>query len=196
MYTLNLAADHPHYLYSLGMAWAAVLRTYGDMSEAASLMANIMMGTIMGTRMLDSTRRALARISWLGSYGDMWAVQCSCGRLSAPPDLPCILKPAHLESSLEGRDGEQGQILLLLCIAHQVHVHQLLHLQGEGAISEPPRLQPVSKNRESDRPQDAARATQDLPHLNVLAGNIFHHSWEEIRGVFTTGNHLGGKEAV
>lgn len=51
------------------MAWAAVLRTYGDMSDAASLMANIMMGTMMVTLMLDSTRRALARISWLGSWG-------------------------------------------------------------------------------------------------------------------------------
>ncbi len=50
------------------MAWAAVLRTYGDMSDAASLMANIMMGTMMVTLMLDSTRRALARISWLGSW--------------------------------------------------------------------------------------------------------------------------------
>ncbi len=55
-------------LCSLGMAWAAVLRTYGDMSDAASLMANIMMGTMMVTLMLDSTRRALARISWLGSW--------------------------------------------------------------------------------------------------------------------------------
>lgn len=62
----------PCYLYSLGMAWAAVLRTYGDMSEAASLMASIMMGTMMGTRMLERTRRALARISWLGSCEDVW----------------------------------------------------------------------------------------------------------------------------
>lgn len=120
------------------MAWAAVLRTYGDMSEAASLMASIMMGTMMGTRMLDRTRRALARISWLGSCGDMRGLQCSCGRLSALPDLPWVLRPAHLESSLEGGDGQQGQILLLLCIAHQVHVHQLLHLQGKGATSETP----------------------------------------------------------
>lgn len=178
------------------MAWAAVLRTYGDMSEAASLMANIMMGTMMGTRMLDRTRRALARISWLGSCGDTWGLQCSWGTLSAPPDLPWVLKAAHLESSLEGGDGEQGQILLLLCIAHQVHVHQLLHLQDEGATSEPPKPQPIPKNRESARPWDAARATQDLPHLNVLAGNVFHHSWEEIGGIFTTSYHLGGKEAV
>ena len=50
-------------LYILGMATAAVLRTYGDMSEAASLIASIMMGTMTGTRMEDRTRRADARIS-------------------------------------------------------------------------------------------------------------------------------------
>lgn len=36
---------------------------------------------------------------------------------------------ANLESSLEGRDGEQSQILLFLSIAHQIHIHQLLYLQ-------------------------------------------------------------------
>lgn len=76
------------------MAWAAVLRTYGDMSDAASLMANIMMGTIMGTRMLDRTRRALARISWLGSYGDMWG-SCSMamGGAHCAPEPPCTMYP-------------------------------------------------------------------------------------------------------
>lgn len=34
----------------------------------ASLMASIIMGTMMGTRTLDSTLSALARISWLGSW--------------------------------------------------------------------------------------------------------------------------------
>ena len=38
------------------------------MSMTDSLMASIMIGTIMGTLILDNTRRALARISWLGSY--------------------------------------------------------------------------------------------------------------------------------
>lgn len=37
------------------------------MSEAESLIASITIGTIMGTLMLDITRSALARISWLGS---------------------------------------------------------------------------------------------------------------------------------
>ena len=55
------------YLYSLGMAWAAVFLTNGDMSLTLSLIANIMIGTIMLTRMLDNTRRADARINWLGS---------------------------------------------------------------------------------------------------------------------------------
>lgn len=49
------------------MAWAAVFLTYGDMSDAASLMASIIMGTIMVTLMLERTRRALALMSWLGS---------------------------------------------------------------------------------------------------------------------------------
>ena len=34
-----------------------------------SLMASIMMGAMMGTLILESTRRALPRISWLGSCG-------------------------------------------------------------------------------------------------------------------------------
>lgn len=55
------------YLYSFGIACAAVFRTYGDISEAESLIANITMGTITGTRMLDRTRSALALISWFGS---------------------------------------------------------------------------------------------------------------------------------
>jgi len=37
------------------------------MSLTDSLMANSMMGTIIETRILERTRRALARISWLGS---------------------------------------------------------------------------------------------------------------------------------
>lgn len=49
------------------MACADVFLTYGDRSAAASFMANIIMGTIMGTRMLDKTLNALARINWLGS---------------------------------------------------------------------------------------------------------------------------------
>lgn len=112
------------------MAWAAVLRTYGDMSDAASLMASIMMGTMMGTRMLERTRSALARISWLGSCRDIGIAAASWDSLAASPFAPQSIQDAHLESSLEGGDGEQGQILLLLCIAHQVHVHQLLHLWG------------------------------------------------------------------
>jgi len=56
------------YLYSFGMACAAVLRTYGDMSVTDSLMASIMIGTIIDTRILERTRNALARISWFGSY--------------------------------------------------------------------------------------------------------------------------------
>jgi len=50
-------------LYSFGMACAAVLRTYGDMSLTDSLMARSMIGTIIETRILERTRRALARIN-------------------------------------------------------------------------------------------------------------------------------------
>lgn len=35
----------------------------------------------------------------------------------------------YLEGPLEGADGQQSQVLLLLCIPHQVHVHKLLQLQ-------------------------------------------------------------------
>lgn len=56
-----------HYLCNLGIAWAAVLRTYGDISEAESRMASITIGTMTLTLMLDKTLKALARISWFGS---------------------------------------------------------------------------------------------------------------------------------
>lgn len=36
---------------------------------------------------------------------------------------------AHLQSTLKSTDGQKSQILLLLCIAHQVHIHQLLQLK-------------------------------------------------------------------
>lgn len=161
-------------------------------------MANIMMGTMMGTRMLERTRRALARISWLGSCGNMWGLQCSCGVLAVPPDLSQVPRQAHLESSLEGGNGEQGQILLLLCVAHQVDIYQLLHLRGEGggATSEPPKTLLQGRCQTLGTPMDATRATQDLPHLDVLASDVLHHGWEEVGGVFTPGDHLRGKGAA
>ena len=61
--------------YSLGMACAAVFRTKGLMSTAESLMASIMMGTMTGTRMEERTRRAEARMSWLGSLSARWKVE-------------------------------------------------------------------------------------------------------------------------
>ena len=39
-----------------------------------SLMASIMMGAMMGTLILDRTRRALARMSWFGSLSPFWKV--------------------------------------------------------------------------------------------------------------------------
>ena len=45
------------------MALAAVFLTYGDISLTASRIANIKIVTIVGTRILDRTRNALARIS-------------------------------------------------------------------------------------------------------------------------------------
>jgi hypothetical protein len=41
------------------------------------------------------------------------------------------LETSDLQATLEGGDGQQGQVLLLFSIAYQVHVHKLLHL-GEG----------------------------------------------------------------
>jgi len=35
----------------------------------------------------------------------------------------------HLEGPLEGADGQQRQVLLLFCVPHQVHIHQLLELR-------------------------------------------------------------------
>lgn len=40
---------------------------------------------------------------------------------------------SYLEGPLEGADGKQSQVLLLLCVPHQVHVHQLLQLEGTTA---------------------------------------------------------------
>jgi len=169
--TLRIQQPSPCHLYSLGMAWAAVLRTYGDMSEAASLMANIMMGTMIGTRMLERTRSALARISWLGSCGGMRGAAAQHWGLAAPPDSSWVPKPAHLETSLEGGDGEQGQILLLLCVAHQIDVHQLLHLTGEGggATSELPKTQPTPQNPPAGKasdPGDTHGCHQGHPRLS------------------------------
>ena len=62
-------------LCNFGMAWAAVLRTKGDMSTAESLMASMTMGTMTGTRMEERTRRAEARISWFGSFRARWKVE-------------------------------------------------------------------------------------------------------------------------
>jgi hypothetical protein len=56
-----------NYLYNLAIALAAVFLTYGDMSVTASLIANNIIVTIIGTLMLDKTRNALARIRGFGS---------------------------------------------------------------------------------------------------------------------------------
>lgn len=62
-----LLAKINYYLYNLGIACAAVLRTYGDISAAESLMANMTIGTIITTLILDNTLKADARINWFGS---------------------------------------------------------------------------------------------------------------------------------
>ena len=49
----------------LGMACAAVLRTYGDMSPAHFLTAMTTMGTMTSIRMPDMTRSERARMNWL-----------------------------------------------------------------------------------------------------------------------------------
>ena len=40
-----------------------------------SLIASIIMGAMMGTRMEERTRSALARMSWLGSFSPFWKVE-------------------------------------------------------------------------------------------------------------------------
>ena len=47
----------------LGIARAAVLRTYGERSDTHFLMASMTMGMIISILMLDSTRNARARIN-------------------------------------------------------------------------------------------------------------------------------------
>jgi hypothetical protein len=61
-----------YYLYSLGIPWAAVFLTYGDMSITASLIDNIIIGAIICTLILDNTRRALALINWFGSCVEIY----------------------------------------------------------------------------------------------------------------------------
>lgn len=53
--------------YIFGMASAAALRTYGLMSAAHFLIARTTMLPIMGTLIPERTRRAMARMSGLGS---------------------------------------------------------------------------------------------------------------------------------
>lgn len=60
-----------------------------------------------------------------GDDGDTNAGQDAQGR--APDELIGVL-----QSFLEGGDGEEGQVLLLLSIPHQIHVHQLLDLHMTG----------------------------------------------------------------
>ena len=109
------------------MACAAVLRTYGDMSVTDSLMASIIIGTIIDTRMLERTRNALARISWLGSckythcIPYVWPTQlCSSKSKSSKPDFNlqiCAYSNADLDLSKDLND------FFLYCCRHPVTVY-------------------------------------------------------------------------
>ena len=46
---------------------------------------------------------------------------------AGPYELVWVLEPL-----LEGADGQEGEVLLLLGVADQVDVHQLLDLEGRG----------------------------------------------------------------
>lgn len=52
------------------------------------------------------------------------------GQTIAPPPV------LYLQASLEGGDGEQGEVLLLFSVAHEVNVDQLLHLRAERETKE------------------------------------------------------------
>lgn len=78
---------------------------------------------------------ALGLHSWSSRY-----IPCSAWD---PPDScvcvcvsPSQLPPSDLEATLERGDGQQSQVLLLLGVAHQVHIDKLLHLGvgGGGAF--------------------------------------------------------------
>ena len=56
------------------MAWAAILRTYGELSCTHFLMASVMIGTMTLRRMPDMTWRACARMSWFGLSRSFWKV--------------------------------------------------------------------------------------------------------------------------
>ena len=62
------------HLKHFGIARAAVLRTYGLTSAQHFLMAKTTIDDIRGTLMLDSTLRAIARISGLLSVRSFWNV--------------------------------------------------------------------------------------------------------------------------
>jgi len=85
------------YLCSLGMAWAAVFLTKGDMSLTHSLIESSMIGTMMGTRMLDNTLRALALINWFGS--------CEQTRRSVVESTHLVLEKLYFQTRLVFRDA-------------------------------------------------------------------------------------------
>ena len=70
-----------------------------------SLMASIIIGTMIETRILDSTRKALARINWFGSYEK---------NHTTPQEKAFIVLLmlnkicSYLESFLKGTDRKQG----------------------------------------------------------------------------------------
>mmetsp|Transcript_36337 Transcript_36337/g.95203 ORF Transcript_36337/g.95203 Transcript_36337/m.95203 type:complete len:279 (-) Transcript_36337:60-896(-) len=68
--------------YSLGSACAAHFRTYGDISTAAWLTAICTMGMMTSTRIDERTRRALARISWFGSFSPFWKLEIESSAMS------------------------------------------------------------------------------------------------------------------
>uniref|UniRef100_A0A8B9UB44 Uncharacterized protein n=1 Tax=Anas zonorhyncha TaxID=75864 RepID=A0A8B9UB44_9AVES len=57
----------------------------------------------------------------------------------------------------------------------------------------PPSTPKTLPNREHPKSQGPPWVQ---PHLNVLAGDILHHGWEEVRGIFAPGNHLGNEGAA
>lgn len=86
-------------------------------------------GLLPLSRHYYATRRIIAPL--LGTTHPR--LRGNLGKLPAP-------STTHLQRTLEGADGQEGQVLLLLGVADQVHVHQLLDLiqqQQTVSVSQP-----------------------------------------------------------
>ena len=75
-------------------------------------MASIIIVAMMGTRMLDKTRNALALINWFGSLLEKFWTKLEWEILSKKN------QKKYFQSSLKSTDAQERQILLLFGVSH------------------------------------------------------------------------------